>query len=320
MSDVSEFNSRPKLSPKDFVLHLGAMVALYISSGALLTVLWNHIDALFKDSLEYWQDPYGSGMRFAISILIIAFPLYLTLTRIVNVDMRRNPEKRTLPFRKWLLYLTLLAAGAGMAVDGVSLVYTFLEGEITTRFVLKILSTFVVFAAIFAYYLYDLRGIWGMRERMSKLVGAGISVVVVAILTASFVAVGSPLTQRLVRFDMQKISDLQIIQSQVVSYWQQTETLPKSLDDIAGFSAPTDSQHETSYEYERVSAFTFKLCATFNLPSEEKPVIEKTTWYGIPGVVNSEVWTHGAHYQCFERTIDPDQINTFEKNIPIMVR
>ena len=57
--------------------------------------------------------------------------------------------------RKWLTYISLVIAGCTLVGDGISLVYNFLGGDLTTRFVLKSLVVAVIAGAIFTYFISD---------------------------------------------------------------------------------------------------------------------------------------------------------------------
>jgi hypothetical protein len=59
--------------------------------------------------------------------------------------------------RKWLLYLTLFVAALIIIIDTVMLVQGLLNGELTVRFLMKLLTVFVTAGAIFGYYFYDLK-------------------------------------------------------------------------------------------------------------------------------------------------------------------
>jgi hypothetical protein len=59
--------------------------------------------------------------------------------------------------RKWLIYFTLFAAALIIIGDLVTLLNRFLEGELTVRFLLKVLAVFFVAGSVFYYYLWDLR-------------------------------------------------------------------------------------------------------------------------------------------------------------------
>jgi hypothetical protein len=79
------------------------------------------------------------------------------MSRLTNRDAHVDPTKRTSPVRRWLTYLTLFVATCVLIGDFMSLVYSFLGGELTVRFVLKVLTVGVIAGTGFWYYLSDLR-------------------------------------------------------------------------------------------------------------------------------------------------------------------
>ena len=199
----------PKVTPKDFFLWLGAMIALYLSVGSFAVLIFEYIERLFGSNAILGYDPYSGAIRFAIASLIVVFPIYLLLTRMLNQDIRHNPEKKDLWVRRWLVFLTVFAAGFGLVIDLVVLIHTFLGGEeLTTAFLLKVISLFILFSGVFYYYLQDIRGYWEKNEKKSKMVGSGVSLVVLLCIISGFIIMGSPATQRALREDQQRINDL----------------------------------------------------------------------------------------------------------------
>lgn len=302
--------STKAFSPRDFFLWLAAMVTLYVSAFSLGTLLFNYIDILFPDALDatyYYYDPYSATVRFAIASLVIVFPLFLALTRAAHQDIRKNPEKSGLGIRKWLVFLTIFAAGAILTGDLIALVNTFLNGEITTRFILKVLVIIVIAGGVLWYYLSEIRGKWEKDEQLSKIIGGGVAVVVLASIVAGFVLIGTPGDARALRFDQERRNDLQAINLEVAQYWQAKRTLPETLDALAEsglyFDVPTDPETNEAYGYSALSDETFELCATFSRSSDKldtgtRPVYSpERTWTN---------WDYEAGEYCFERTIDPD--------------
>ena len=129
---------KPKTTPKDFFLWAGAMVALYVSVFSLITLLFEYTNYAFPDALDYYVDPYSGSIRFAMASLIVLFPIFLLLMRLIRNDIVRSPEKRDLWIRRWALYLTVFVAGAAIAIDLITLINYFLGGDLTTRFALKV--------------------------------------------------------------------------------------------------------------------------------------------------------------------------------------
>lgn len=311
-------NERVKMTPKDFFLYFAAMAALYVSTFSLLALSFEYISVLFPDQLEIAHGQFNTAIRFSIASLIIIFPTYLVLTKVLNRDLRRNPEKKSLWIRKWLIYLTLFVAGVTIIIVLIRLVNEFLGGEITIQFALKMLSILIVTGAVFGYYLYDLKGKWEREATKAKMIGWVTAFIVLAAIVSGFFIIGTPADQRLLRFDREKINDLQSIQWQIVNFWQNKERLPENLseleDPISSFMVPTDKQTDEEYKYRIISDLTpalpagrFELCAEFNKEStgslNENIRVAKP--FGGPGIQDSN-WAHGEGEVCFKRTIDPD--------------
>lgn len=304
--------TRPRITPRSFFLQLAAVAAFYVSAVSFIALLFQYIDALFPDQLQYYYNAYSGGIRWAIAALIVIFPTYIWLQRTANNDLEREPEGESQGLRRWLIYLTLFAAGLSIIIDLISLINVFLGGELTARFVLKALSVLAVAAAAFGYYLADLHGYWLRKRSASKSVGwAALAVVLVSVASGFFI-IGSPQTARALRFDQTRVSDLSNIQWQIVNFWQSKERLPENLaelnDPLVGFIAPTDPESGETYAYEKKANLSFELCADFNLPTPENAgasyayPLEKMPADGINGN-----WQHGEGKVCFERTIDPER-------------
>ncbi len=311
---------KPKTTPKDFFLYLGVMAALYASVVSLINLLFAYIDYTFPDVLNYGFDPYLSTIRWGMAFLFIIFPAFLAGTWYINQDIRANPEKESIGVRKWLTYLALFVAGVAILVDLSILIYTFLGGEITARFALKVLAVLLVSGFGLSYYLLDLRGKIRENQKLGKIFGTLAVLLVVVSIVSGFLVVGSPSTQRDYRLDQERIGDLQNIQWQIVSYWQQRQSFPKSLTDlndpISNYIVPSDPETGEQYEYKMGEGLAFELCATFNRESREGIATMKSTKpvpvRGEFGLEN-ENWQHKEGKKCFERVIDPERYPPFEK-------
>ncbi len=309
---------QPKVTPKDFFLWFGAMAALYGSVISLITLLFQYINYAFPDPLAYsYVEPYSSGIRFAMASLIVLVPLAIVLMRFLRSDMVAVPEKKDLWVRRWALVLTVFIGGAVVVGDLITLINYFLGGDLTTRFLLKVCVVLGIAGAVFLHFLADIRGYWAENPERAKMVGYAAGILVVLSIVAGFFIMGSPSQVRLYRFDDQKVSDLQIVQSQIVNYWQQKEALPKSLadleDPISGFISPKDPQSGEPYAFTLDEGLTFELCAVFN--SESQGPAQRSAYEPYSGDVTNENWQHGAGEHCFERTIDPERYPPYNKGV-----
>lgn len=148
-------------SAKDFFFHLLGMVTLYASAVSFLVVVFQLVNLGLPDPLTadefYRYDSARRALRIGLSVLIVMFPVYLGTSWWLQKEYRRHQEKIRLRVRLWLVYLTLFVAALIILVALVTLINTLLEGELTLRFLLKLVSVLFVAGSVFGYYLWDVR-------------------------------------------------------------------------------------------------------------------------------------------------------------------
>ena len=131
MDTMIDTQPKPRTSPADFFLHLGVIVALYVAVISFLNLIFDLITYAFPNQpLSYGIQT--ESIAVPVASLIIVVPLYLFLSRLLHRSYDRNPEKKQLWVRKWLIYLTLFVAGLAIAIDLIVLVFKFINGDIIT--------------------------------------------------------------------------------------------------------------------------------------------------------------------------------------------
>lgn len=150
---------KPYLSAREAFLYLVLFLTLYISAFSTGSLLFDYINRFFPDALNnyYSLDASAQSIRNATASLIITFPLFLFVSHLLRKAIQRDPEKRSSKVRKWLTYLTLFVAAGVIIGDLITLVSNLLSGELSTRFVLKVITVLLIAGTIFGYYLWDLR-------------------------------------------------------------------------------------------------------------------------------------------------------------------
>ena len=301
--------TKPKLTPKDFIIQFGLLISLYLSAVSFLTFIFQAINSAYPDRQAYDFDPYSSAMRLSISMLIVFFPIFVALVWSTHKSLAASPEKRELSLRKWLLYVSLFITALTLAIDLVTVVNTFLGGEITARFILKAISIFVVAAVIFTSNILDVRGTYFAKPKLFKWVTISSVVVVLISFVIGFIVIGSPTHQRMLKDDATRVNDLESIQWRIVNSYQSTGVLPATIeelsDPLSSYMVTTDPKTGLPYEYKILDAkkLSFQLCATFELPT---PKSANPTVKAYPGDAMGESWDHrDAGTACFTRTIDP---------------
>jgi len=151
---------RMSLSAREAFLYLVLFSTLYLTAYHFGSLVFALIDRAFPDpAFDAYGSPRasGDGIRWAMSTLIVSFPVFLYVARITAKAVERDPRKRESSVRRWLTYLTLFVAACVLIGDVIALAYNALGGDLTVRFVLKVLTVLLVAGCVFGYYLRDLR-------------------------------------------------------------------------------------------------------------------------------------------------------------------
>lgn len=335
-------NGDTKTKALDVFVYLGIGITLVTSVYNLLQILFTAIDRKFADVLSSSNvDIYNSDVRLAAAFLVVMYPLYLLLSWYVAKDIAKFLYKRDLTIRKVMIYTTIFITVLSLIGTLVSIIYTYLGGELTVRFAYKALSVFVLSLAVFWYYFYSVKRDYSKKSSIPMIATIVATVVVVASLAWSISIVGTPSQMRLIRLDSTRLSDISSIQQQVLNRLQTTDKIPATLSELndafQGYSVPVDPVTKASYVYrviqqpvvrlnyamqrkEMTTNAIFEICATFetvrntnnqelkNVPTG--PVMSIDVPYSVSNYYysgdTSPFWNHGIGETCFKRIITPD--------------
>lgn len=148
------------------------------------------------------------------------------------------------------------------------------------------------------------------QNQMSDRAFVGISLVaVVAAAITGFWLLGSPNQQRLISLDRERTSDIQAIAFDLLSATQnnigtetQKQPLPERLPDaLIGRSDRRDPLTGEPYEYRRIDADAYELCATF---ATDSAASSQRSPVNSP---DDNVWPHPAGRHCFKILKDSAQ-------------
>lgn len=148
---------RASVSAREAFLYLVMFATLYFFAYHLGSLLFDLINRAWPDPAQAGFERFGSSMRWATAAILISFPVFAYVSHYVARDVALHPIKRLSPVRRWLTYLTLFVAATILIGDMTTLLYNLLGGELTTRFVLKVLAVAAIAGSVFGYYLWDLR-------------------------------------------------------------------------------------------------------------------------------------------------------------------
>jgi hypothetical protein len=149
---------RVHVSAREAFMYVVMFTTLYVSAWSLGSLVFEFIDRAFPDpAMQRYPEFSLAAIRWNLSSLVVAFPVFLYVGSLVARSIRRDPTKRASNIRRNLTYITLFVASCMLLGDVTTLIYNLLGGELTVRFVLKALTVAVIAEVAFAYYVTELR-------------------------------------------------------------------------------------------------------------------------------------------------------------------
>ncbi|MGE5426122.1 MAG: DUF5671 domain-containing protein [Bacillota bacterium] len=297
--------------------YLLSLAALIFTALSVQMIIFGIIDHTVVDAVNL----YGSvdrQLKFAISALFIAGPIYFYLTRLINLGLRKDELELESPLRRWLTYFIILVASVIILGVFVTVINNFLSGELTTRFILKAASMLIMAAAVFSYYFYDMKRTSAKKDRVLRLFGWIAAALVLAVFVSAWFFVESPKLARAKRLDQIVMNYIYQLENSVNSYYTQYGRLPESLDEIKATpdiyfdpSAQKDPETGEAIVYRKEGEEKFSFCATFRVGSDEQ------TDNSRPYAPGNKV--HGAGFNCIPGMLwgKDDSKDASTKAIPV---
>lgn len=283
---------------------------------ALGTLYFQIINKYFVDPLAALSYGIGqfrtSAIHYSIAALIIGFPLYLWL-EIFWFKRFSHAEKKESRISKWITYIILLIAAGTIIGDLISAIFNFLQGELSPRFFLKILTILVVAGFVFWFYFLERKKIQYKKEVPSayfKIIAGLITLIIAVGIVLGFFAGGTPSQARLQKFDLETVNNLSQIGNAVNTFASSQNSLPNSLSELKNNPTYTSyfynitDEKMSEYEYRIKNNTQYELCGTFNLASSD---LNNEPYGGDP------MWNiHGAGRVCRTLTATLSNIQIFK--------
>ena len=279
-------------SAKDAFFYL-----LIFSTLATWTIGFGYLAFVLID--RWLADPLFNGLEAfqtytitsSMAAVIVAFPLYLLVSRAVVREVSAHPEKLDSPVRKWLTYMALVIAAGVFMGDLITALAYLLRGELTSRFLSKAFVVLVLSGGVFFYYFGGVRKTEAtpVKDARDRLMAGLSSALVVLIVILGFFQLGRPSVQREYRADAQRVSGLYQLGSQITAYFTtHASQLPANLDQLPNNSFADPITH-APYEYHPKQGSAYELCAVFARKTDRR---EAAT------AMNR--WVHPAGRHCFQ--------------------
>lgn len=291
-----------------YLLSLVALVFVAINSGI---IIFQIINSVIPDSLNNYSDRVSQDMlRFAIASLIFATPVFYWMNKLIKNGLVKGEIALSDAIRRWLTYFIIFVSSVVMLVWLITTMYSFLNGELTTKSILKTITILIISGSIFGYYLYDIKKVKvSAKDLVTNIFCFGSMALVLVVFVVGIFFMDKPSTVRNQRQDQEIINDFSQIENAVQMFYQINKKLPTNLEDLKNTNGVYISDNELVspvtkefYEYKVVNDSTYDLCAEFKLATDKD---DQRYYYASPK------WNHEAGYQCFSSVI-VDRNNDFK--------
>lgn len=296
-------------SAKFAFLYMISLVALGFVAYSAGAIIFQIINKYIADPVNVLRTSYtcldSGALRFAIAAIIVATPIYYIATRKINRELFMGNLDKESQIRKWLTYLIIFISSVVIIGWLIAVIYQFLDGEITIKFILKAITVLAVSGTVLSYYWYDIKReiTFGEKNTVIKIYSWTSLIVIIALLIAGTFFVESPQEMRDKKYDRATIELLSKIDGAVNTYHKNNEKLPEDLDDLflsSTTTSETDRIKTGDISYNKISETNYELCADFQTSNKE---ISDCNPYWL-----DEEWQHDTGHQCIEKIINDTEL------------
>ena len=301
-----------------YMLSLVALVFMALSIGM---IIFQIINKSLVDLINQYQGQYSPDqLKFAISALIISAPIFYVTVWQIYKNLFTGILGKDSDIRKWLTYFVLFVSSVVMIGWLIATINSFLGGELTLKFVLKSITAIAIAAAIFTFYLYDIKReeVASKKDPVIRIYFYGSLAVVLAVFVASLFFVESPTQTRDRKYDITTLDKFERLDGAISTYFEENKKLPENLeilvDEFTYISQDdlADQASEIKFDYKIIGDNKYELCATFRAANTSKE--------DYPDDYYRDRWPHEAGYQCLGQKVRTSEDLKAGQGMPVPVR
>lgn len=297
-------------SAKFAFLYMLSLVSLVFFAIAVATVAFQTVNKNIVDLIEPFRGRFSpEALKFAISSILIAGPIYYFTAWQINKNLAAGKLALESGVRKWLTYFILFVSSVVMIGWLIGTLFNFLDGELTLKFILKAGSAILIAAAVFSFYLYDIRRTeTAGKDKVIRIFFYGSIVVALAALVTAFYFAPSPAETRARKRDNETLNRFNMIEGALQGYWSENKKLPADLEELTkdrkylSDRYVKDAVSGDKFGYKVLAdKKSYELCATFLTSNRDENVVFDEYL--------RDRWPHQAGYQCVSQAvIAPDDV------------
>lgn len=307
MDPQIQLNQEPANSAKYAFFYMLSLVSLIFMAVSVGMIIFQIINKNMIEAVSTMPGCFVPGaLKFAISAIIIAAPVYYIASFQINKNLFTGKLSSDSGVRKWLTYFILFISSVVIIGYLISIIYNFLDGELTIKFLLKTLTVLAISGGIFSFYLYDIRRnvVVGSKDKIVSIYfWISLAIVICSFLAGLFFA-ESPKQARLKRQDAELLRRFNSLKYAIDDYHNEAKKLPSDLEELSAKSAILKKAELTNpvtnkqFDYEILIETKYKICADFQTSNIE----EMDSGCNWDSWLDQE-WRHDKGYQCIEKEV-----------------
>ena len=283
-----------------YILSLASLFFVALSSGM---IIFQVINKSIVDILREYSGRYSSSqLKFAISAIIVSTPIFYITIRQIQKSLFSGELKSDSGIRKWLTYFVLLVSSMIMTGWSIGIINSFLEGELTLKFILKAITAIGIATAIFTFYFYDIRrdNVSGKRDKIVRTYGYTSLFMIIVIFVLGIFFVESPKEARDRRIDGKILQNFNKIDNTVFTFYGDHKKLPENLNELIADSSVLSGKDiknivtNNVFDYNIKKYDTYELCTVFLTSNKDEEG-------GFNG--HRSHWQHESGYQCLKQKV-----------------
>lgn len=253
-------------SAMDAFFYALLFVAFGMIAGNFLVLAFGQIERWLPDpDARIYIRSALSSQRWSIAALIVFVPAFFWLDRFDIRATQQNAARQHGTIRRWLSAIAMFIAVVALMGDALSLIYNFLDGQLTARFLAKSATVALVALLVLVYFYSDRQlHLRAYRQRASW------TLILLCLLSivATLITIGGPLQGQKERRDRLRYEDMETLSRDILRCRSiDTNNLPEALSPLSCAQNPDRlTAYAADVIYERLNASTFKLCIRLESP------------------------------------------------------
>jgi hypothetical protein len=286
-----------------------SLVTLGFTATNVGIIIFQIINKSITDLTEGFNSNYSAyALKFAISTIIVSAPIFFISVWQINKNLFLGLLDKNSCIRKWLTYFILFVSSVTITSYLVLLIFNFLNGELTIKFILKTVVAIIISGIVFSYYFYDIKKIVEKtKSKITQIYFYGSIIIIITTLIAGCFFVESPQETRNKKQDYMVLEKFNNLERAINSYYSSKKKLPKNFEKLLsnGFiqnaNETENSKTKEKFEYKIISEDTYELCANFKTSNKNNYQTDDYRYL-------DNQWPHDKGYQCIKKPIFDPQI------------